>query len=146
MVEEPMRNVTALQLLQPGNNVPNDSPDQVSKEFLAAARRQGLSNPLTGLNDGRLKNLESLSEDNWVKHSFPEEGIVIYRYEVGEKTVQYYGRRDTGHEVIGTFRRQGNTGEVEHIVKTPDGKVSRIRSPEEYVEPVRLCKKAFATR
>lgn len=105
-----------------------DASNQVSAGYLQAARKEGLANPLSGLNDPRLKNPDNLTKDNWVKDDFSPD-LSIYRYEVGGQTVQYYGKSADGHEAIGTFDRTGNSPTVEHVEKTPDGKVSRSSGP-----------------
>jgi len=103
-----------------------EEPSQVTGEFLNAARSQGLADPLTGLDDARLKNPDVLVEQNWVKHEMPDLGVVLYRYQVGEKVSQIYGVRDDGMVSILSFiYKGGKRHRVEKIVRWPDGTVVR---------------------
>lgn len=115
----------------------DDDPALVTPAFRKAAQKQGLADPLTGLKDPRLKNPDdSLLDENWIKNTFgPEPDFVIYRYEVGGKTIQYYARSVEGAEVIATFIHNGEQKSVEHIVKQPDGSITRSSSSRNGYDP-----------
>jgi thimet oligopeptidase len=94
----------------------------ISPDFLNAARRQGLANPLTGFDDARHLQPELLLAENWVKSGGQE--VEFYRYEVGGKTTQLFARSMIdGKQAIVTVDHA--SGKKESIVRLADGRFER---------------------
>lgn len=109
-----------------------DQPQDVSQKYLAVAKRKGLANPLTGLEDKRLRDPEALLKEGWGSMS---EGK-------GERLFYYPGSADPDSAVqryhlytdeqgpyqarISTYNRRGRFFDAEIVQRSQDGSVCRF--------------------